>query len=431
MPRLSKRAVDAIHPDPAGAEVFVWDEGDGALKGFGVRMMPTGRASYLVQYRTRQGRTRRLALGRVGVLTPEEARRLARAILDRVAHGEDPSADRRQARKALTVAELADLYLCEGPAQKPNKKASSWKTDRSNIERHVKPLLGKKAIAALVSADIARFQADVAAGRNRADVKTKSRGRAIVAGGRGTAARSLAVLAAMLQFAVGQKLLAASPAKGVPLLKSGKRERFLSELELARLADALAAMEAERRLSGSAAAAIRLLLFTGCRKSEILTLCWDWIDLERRCLRLPDSKTGAKTVPLAAPALAVLSGLPRASEFVLPAGNGLGHYTGLQKDWERIRAQAGLSGVRIHDLRHSFASFAVADGHSLFLIGKALGHMQARTTEIYAHLSDDPVRAVIDRTAARIAAAMKPANGRSRGEVADIPGQVVPIHSGG
>ena len=141
----------------------------------------------------------------------------------------------------------------------------------------------------------------------------------------------------------------------------------------------MSAMEGEYRLSSQAAAAIRLLLLSGCRKSEILTLRWAWVDFERRCLRLPDSKTGAKVVPLAAPALEVMSALPQRGEFVLPAAKGAGHYTGLQKDWGRVRDRAALPGVRIHDLRHSFASFAVADGHSLFLIGsRRLEHTSRR-----------------------------------------------------
>ena len=214
-----------------------------------------------------------------------------------------------------------------------------------------------------------------------------------------------------MQFAVGRKLVPANPAKGVQLLKGDKKERFLSEAEVAKLADTLAAMERDHRLNPTAAAAVRLLLLTGCRKSEILTLRWDWVDFERASLRLPDSKTGAKVVPLAAAAMELLSTLPRTSVYVLPAAKGAGHYTGLQKDWERTRVRAGLSGLRLHDLRHSFASFAVADGHTLFMVGKVLGHKQARTTEGYAHLADDPVRAVAERTAARIAAAMKGASG--------------------
>jgi len=159
---------------------------------------------------------------------------------------------------------------------------------------------------------------------------------------------------------------------------------------------------------------------SGCRKSEILSLRWEWVDIERGVLRLPDSKTGAKVVPLAAAAEKLLAELPRCADYVLPGATGTGHYIGLQKDWERVRSCAGLAGVRVHDLRHSFASFAVADGNSLYLIGKVLGHKQARTTEIYAHLADDPIRAVADRTAARIAAAM------SRTDQSD-PTKVVPM----
>lgn len=426
MPKLSKRSVDAIRPDPTGREVFVWDTGDGALKGFGVRMMPSGIASYLVQYRTKEGRTRRLAIGKVGVLTPDEARKLAGDKLKEVATGGDPSAERHRVRReALTIAELADLYLAEGPAAKPNKKASSWATDRSNIERHVKPLLGRKMAASLTHDDVVRFQRDVATGKSKADIKTKKRGRAIVEGGPGTAARSLAVLGATLEWAAhpDRTLVPANPAKGVKLLKGSKRERFLLEAELARLADALVAMEAEHRLSATATAAIRLLLLSGCRKSEILALRWEWVDIERGVLRLPDSKTGAKVVPLAAAAVKLLAELPHRGDHVLPAAKGAGHYTGLQKDWERVRVRAALAGARIHDLRHSFASFAVADGNSLYLIGKVLGHKQARTTEIYAHLADDPIRAVADRTAARIAAAMAPAADRDQANV-------VPLRSG-
>jgi integrase len=413
MPKLTKRLVEAAAPKER--HYYIFDE---ELPGFGIRVLTSGRKSFLVQHRVggRGGETRRLALGMFGAVTVEEARKRAIAILGQRAAGNDPIKEMREGTKrGMTVAEFADLYLVEGPGEKPNKKATSWGADRSNIERHIKPLLGKKMIKALTQADVARFQTDVAAGKSKADIKTKRRGRAIVEGGRGTAARSLAVLGAMLEFGVGRKLISANPAKGIRLFKGKTKERFLSESEVATLADTLATMETERALSATAAAAVRLLLLTGCRKSEILRLQWDWVDFGRGCLRLPDSKTGAKVVPLAAAAMELLSGLPRTSTCVLPAARGGGHYSGLQKDWERIRDRAKLAGLRIHDLRHSFASFAVADGHTLFMVGKVLGHKQSRTTEGYAHLATDPLRAVADRTAARIAAAM--AGSKDKGQV--------------
>ena len=223
MAKLRKRVVDAARTD--GREDFIWDED---LPGFGLRIFASGKKSYLVQYKLggRGGRTRRMSLGLHGKLTPDEARKRAKKLLAAVADGGDPASDRAEAKKALTVANLAALYVAESPAEKPNKKASSWATDSSNIERHIKPLLGNKMAKALTQADIARFQADVAAGKSKADVKTGFRGRAIVEGGRGTAARSVAVLGAMLQFAVGRKLIPANPAKGVRLLRGEKRSGF-------------------------------------------------------------------------------------------------------------------------------------------------------------------------------------------------------------
>jgi len=423
--RLTKRAVDAATRLRSG-ETFLWDD---ELRGFGLRVYASGRRIFVVQYRLRGGRggrTRRIVLGEYGKVTPDEARRRAVKVLAAVDDGRDPAAERDEARSTLTISDLADLYLVEGPAAKPNKRASSWATDRSNIERHVKALLGRKPAKGLSKADVAKFQADVAAGKSKVDVRTGFRGRAIVEGGRGTAARSLAVLGAMLQFAVDRKLLPTNPAKGVRLLKGQPKERFLSEAEVARLGDTLAVMQAERRLSPNAANAVRLLLLTGCRKSEITSLRWEWVDFERGCLRLPTSKTGAKVVALAAAALELLAAMRKrdpSGAWVLPAAKGNGAYAGLQKDWERIREQAELGGVRLHDLRHSFASFAIADGHALFLVGKAFGHKQARTTEIYAHLSDDPLRRVADGTADRINAALTR-------ELGKLGAEVVPLRRG-
>lgn len=417
MPRLTKRFIDALKPASDGRDLVLFDD---VLPGFGVRVKPSGAISYLVQYRNREGHSRRLTLGRHGVLTPDEARKEARTALADVTKGADPAEARAEARRDLTINELCDLYLAEGPAAKPTKKASSWGADASNMRRHIIPLLGRKHLRVLSRADVERFQRDVTKGKTAADERTGPRGRAIVEGGPGTAARATTVLGAILSFAVSRGLRPDNPARGVKLNKGRRVERFLSAGELARLGDALTAVERDGT-NPLAVAAVRLLLLTGARKNEVLGLRWEWVDFERGCVRLPDSKTGAKVIPLGAPALDILARLRRqgGSPWVVPAAKGDGHLVGLPRFWRRLTKAADVAGLRLHDLRHGFASVAVADGSSLYILGKVLGHTQARTTEKYAHLDADPVRAVADRTARKIAAAMKGGHG----------GTVVPIAS--
>jgi integrase len=413
MAKLTKRFVDAVQP--TGRDVVLWDD---ELLGFGLRMKPSGAMAWVVMYRNREGRARKMTLAKLGRLTPEEARKEARGVLADVAKGGDPAEARAEARRDPTISELAELYLVEGPAAKPTKKQSSWMADASNTRRHIVPLLGRKHLRALTRADVERFQRDVTNGKTAADERTRPRGRAIVEGGPGTAARATAVLGAILNFAVSRGLRPDNPARGVKLNRGRNVERFLSAAELARLGDAL--VDAERQgANRGMVEAVRLLLLTGARRNEILGLCWEWIDFERGCLRLPDSKTGAKIVPLGAPALEILARLPRreGSSWVFPGAKGTGYSVGLPRFWRRIVRAASLPGLRIHDLRHGFASVAVADGSSLYILGKVLGHTQARTTEKYAHLDADPIRAVADRTARKIAAAMKGGDG----------GTVVPI----
>lgn len=413
--KISKRAVDAT--EPGDHDVYLWDAD---LAGFGLKVTPAGGKVYLVQYRMggRKGRTRRVTIGRHGQLTPDQARREAKRLLGQVAAGHDPAEVRAEARRDPTVADLCDLYLTEGCA---TKKPSTLATDRSNIERHIKPLLGRRRVRTVKRADVERFQQDVARGNTAADVKTGPRGRAIVTGGRGTAARTVAVLGAIFTFAVKRDLRPDNPVRGVTRYKGERKERFLGLTELARLGDALATAEREGE-NAAAVAGIRLLVMTGARKSEITSLRWEYVDMERSCLRLPDSKTGAKVIPVGAPVLELLASLRplEGNPYVLPGDKTGRYFLGLPKAWARIRKRAGLDDVRLHDLRHSFASVAVSGGDSLYLVGKLLGHRQSRTTEVYAHLADDPLRAVADRTAGQIAAAMK---GRDEigAEVVELP----------
>lgn len=402
--RLSKRTVDALKPGG-----LVWDAD---VTGFAVRCQQKAKV-YVLKYRI-AGRQRWYTIGKHGSpWTPEMARNEAKRLLGLVADGKDPADVREDAAKDITVSALCDLYMAEAPfiilSKKGRpKKPSSLAIDESNIKRHVKPLLGRKRVRSLERNDIERFQQDVAAGKTRVDEKTGPHGRARVTGGKGTAARATALLGGIFTFAVKRGHRTDNPVKGVDLFKSEPRTRFLKTDEMGRLGDALREAEGSGT-SETAIAAIRLLILTGCRKSEILGLRWEWVDFEGGCLRLPESKTGAKVVPVAAPALELLATLPRIKDnpHVLPGGKGNGHLIGLPKVWAKIKKQAGLEDVRLHDLRHSFATVAVAGGDSLYLVGKVLGHRESRSTEIYAHAQQDPLRAVADRAASTIMAAMK------------------------
>lgn len=414
--RISKRTVDSLKPGN-----IVWDS---VVTGLAVRCQKKAKV-FTLKYRF-AGQQQWYSIGKHGSpWTVDDARTEAKRLLGLVADGVNPAEVKDYESKDITVSALCDMYLAEAPTlllKRKNrpKKASTIAIDRSNIESHIKPLIGKRQIRSITKNDVERMQQDIARGETATKgVKTRPRGRAVVKGGPATAARSVKVLGAVYTYSIDKKgLLKENPVNGVVVAETKNRERFLSTEELARLGGALEASEKEG-VNPTAIAAIRALIFTGARRNEILGLRWKWCDFERRQIRLPESKTDAKTIPLAAPALDLLSSLPRiqGNPFVFPAASASGHFVGLRKIWEQIRARAGLDDVRIHDLRHSFASVAVAGGDSLYLVGKVLGHRQAKTTEKYAHLSDDPVLAVAERAANTIAAAM---NGTSS-EVVDLP----------
>jgi integrase len=404
--KITKRFVDRLSAGPG--DVFHWDDD---LAGFGVRVKPSGAAAYFVQYRNAGGQSKRLTLGRVGVLTPDQARTEARSAFAAVARGKDPVAEKRAQRADILVGELVEKYLEEGPTDKPDKKASSWATDASNLRRHAVPLLGRRRAGTLTKRDIQQLQANVTRGATRADRKSgKKRGRIRVRGGAGTAWRATVVVAAMLSWAVDRGLLTTNPAEGVKLNKPRSRERFLTDEEVAALGNAMAEAE-QAGANPKALAIIRLLLLTGARRNEIESLQPEYVDFQRGAAFLPDSKTGAKTVALGAAALEVLASLSAEDGWYFPAERGDGHFQGVSKVWRNVRKAAGLDGVRLHDLRHSFASVTVAGNNSLFLLGKILGHRKASTTEKYAHLMLDPVRAVADQTARRLAGALRGSKG--------------------
>jgi integrase len=394
--KITKRTVDALQ-----AGDIVWD---GDVRGFGVRCQRRDK-TYVLKYRF-QGRQRWVSIGKHGSpWTPDKARNEAVRLLGLLADNKDPAQVRDETKNDLTVKELCDLYVAEGCSL---KKPSTIANDRGRIERHIKPLLGRKHCRHVSKSDVEQMRNDVAAGKTSADIKTKLYGRAIVTGGKGTANKAVSLLGAIFSFAVDRSIRPDNPAHGVKFYPSKRQERFLSPAELGRLG--LAMDEAEQDgLNPFAVAAIRLLLLTGARKGEILSLRWGDVDFDRAYLRLPDSKTGQKLIPIGPPALSVLEALPQVSgnSHVLPGSRVGQPLVNISKVWRAIRKAADLEDVRLHDLRHSFASVGAAGGDSLLVIGKVLGHSDTATTARYAHLADDPLQQAASRISEVIADALK------------------------
>lgn len=412
--KLTKRIVDATAPDPAG-DVIVWDT---EVAGFRLRVRPSGRKAYEVRYRPKGSTTQRqISIGRHGSpWTVETAREKAKAILHDADDGLDPLAVRQEARTALTVAELADAYLLQGPAHKPNKRVSSWGVDRYNFTHHLTPLLGHRLARDLRPADLAEWQSKVATGATAKREKSgKPRGVINVRGGPGAAARAMRSVAAMLAWAKGQGLVTTNPAEAVEKIPDGQSERYLSDEEGAAIWKAIDTLAEEARLTAAQVAYFRLLMLTGARRGEVLGLRWNEIDFRRGLLLLAPArhKSGgrarAKTLHLSPAAVEILSrlkGQRAAFSHVFPAlatpakaGNRDGEKRAAtyrdapmsppKAAWARVLEAAGVTGASFHTLRHTFAAQVVGDGTGLYTLSKMLGHARASTTERYAHLRSD------------------------------------------
>ena len=381
--RITRRTVDALKPGQV-----VWD---GELKGFGARRIK-GAPVYVVKYRAGHGggaRQRWISIGAHSeALTPEKARAEAKRILGRAADGKDPAATRDAEKAALTIRDLADKFVI-GHVQ-PKLKPTTARDYRRLLREFVVPALGMQRADAVTRADIAKLHQRMGDTPRQANCM-------------------LTTVRKMFNWAEvhGHRAENSNPCRLIERFPERARERFLSEAELARLGAALNAAEREGE-NPFIVGAVRLLIFTGARLSEILTLRWEHVDARHNCLRLSDSKTGAKVIYLNPPALEVLDALPRLSgnPHVICGAVQAAHLVNLEKPWRRIRASADLKDVRLHDLRHSFASVAAAGGHSLQIIGRLLGHSQTQTTARYAHLAADPVRSAGEAVANQIRAAM-------------------------
>lgn len=369
--RISKRAVDAA--EPGSKDKYLWDDD---LTGFGVKITPAGAKTYLIQYRIggRKGRTRRFTLGRHGIVTADHARTEARRLLGEVAAGRDPASQRDRSRATPTFGAALEDFFNHHVATK--LKASTAAGYRSLARLYLpKPLLSQLVVDT-GRPEITRLHTALQDTPYQAN-------------------RVLALLSKFFNWAEKQGLRpdGSNPCRHIEKYRERKRERFLSQEEFTRLGEALAKAEREKLASPWVIAAIRLLVLTGARLTEIRALRWDEVDLERRALRLRDSKTGEKTIHLSDAAIQILENLRRLSNnpYVICGNKEGACLVNLQKPWRRIRSLAGLQDVRIHDLRHSFASVAAAQGLSLPVIGALLGHSQPATTARYAHLASDPV----------------------------------------
>jgi integrase len=412
---ITKRTVDELRPDP-DRDVFAWDD---RLQGFGVRVKPSGVKAYVVQYRNAAGRSRRLTVGRVGTLTPDNARAKARQILAAAQLGADPASAKQDAREAAaadpTIKELGARFLeyLRAHERKPNTLREYGRL----LDDVIEPKLSTRRTSAVTRSDVSALHVSLSETPYQAN-------------------RALAVLSRMFALAELWKLRPehTNPARGVERFREEKRKRYLSRDERLRVGKAIATLEAKRDITPAAALCFRLLMFTGCRLNEILTARWEDVDTKKGLLRLRDSKTGERSVVLSLAALEVLKAADRdkknpwliAGKHKNAAGE-LTHMTNPHGPWALVKAEANakhdkeptvnVSDLRLHDLRHSFAAVGAGAGLGLTMIGGLLGHTQPATTARYAHLADDPLRAAADRIGVEIAADMA---GKEPAEVVNI-----------
>jgi integrase len=385
--RLTDALVASLAPD--GSDRLIFDE---RQRGLAIRITPTGNKIFVAQGRV-AGRKRRVTLGYFPTLNTGTAREAALATLADMRRGTDPVAARKARDAAaiagaMTVADLADKWL--GDYVRPKLKPRTAFDYERLLAQHIKPALGHLSIANVSRDDITRLHVAMARTPRRANY-------------------TISTVRALINFAIdlGLRPPASNPARRIKMYRERLRERFLSEEEIGRAAEGIAAAGRDGKIGPHGAAGLRLALFTGARSGEITAIEWKHIDWQRKLIRLPDSKTNEpRTIHLSDAALEVLKTLPRVGPYVVAGAKTGEPYKNLGRAWIVARAYAGLGDVRLHDLRHSYASLAAGRGVSLQMIGKLLGHKVAATTQRYAHLARDAVAAINDELGEAMQAAI-------------------------
>jgi integrase len=389
MPKLTQEFIDGLVTDRD--KTFF----DTVQVGFAIRVLPTGVKTYVVKASV-GGLRRKVTIGNAATVTLAAARREAREALDAIRRGADPAKDKADRRRALeygaiSIADLADRWMQE--VVRPKRKPRTIADYERIIAKQIKPALGNVLVQELAWEEVNKFHGSMARTPRRANYVVST-------------------LRAMLNFAerIGLRPPHSNPCEGVEFFRETQRERFLSEAEIGAAADAIESAERDGVIGPHAAAGLRLALFSGARSGEITAIQWQHVDWNRKLVRLPDSKTNdPRTIHLSDAALEVLKTLPRVGPFVIAGAKPGEAYKNLGRAWITTREYAGLQDVRLHDLRHSYASLAAGRGVSLQMIGKLLGHKVAATTMRYAHLARSQASAVNDELGAAMTAAIEKA----------------------
>ncbi len=368
MPKITKRFVEGVTPDPEKTLKF-WDS---ELKGFGIVVLPSGRRTYCIQYRNHKRTLKRFKIGVHGPITTEEARALAKKNLGSVAHGEDPAENKNQIKHLATVHDLARDYI---ERHGKRKRASSLREDQKLLNSTILPRLGNKAIAHISRREIEALHLSLIDTPYQAN-------------------RVLALLSKMFSLAESWGWMNGNPVRGMERFQEHNRERWLDKAELKRFWDVL-----ECYPDNMVTYAFKLLLLTGARKSEVLQATWDQFDLEQALWIKPAHLTKQKKrehLPIAGKAVEVLQSLKKLhkkeSPYLFPSRLDDKPLKDVRNFWTQVLKEAEIENLRIHDLRHTYASHLVSSGMSLSIVGKLLGHTQVSTTQRYAHLADETLR---------------------------------------